>query len=149
MGTLIAIARRAKSHAPMEELQSVRIAPGTGLEGDFRGKVKDRNVSIVSREAWEAACTDLGKVLPWTLRRANLLVSGLDLKETAGKRLEIGGVLLEVTGECDPCGRMEAQQEGLRMALTPDWRGGILCTVVRGGGVAVGNPVRFANGEEA
>ncbi len=149
MGTLIAIARRAKSHVPMEELQSVQIEPGTGLEGDFRGKIKDRNVSIVSREAWQAACADLGRDLPWTLRRANLLISGLDLQETAGKRLEIGGVLLEITKECDPCGRMEAQQEGLRAALTPGWRGGVLCTVIRGGGVTVGNPVHFAEGEGA
>jgi len=147
MGTLISIARRDKSHAPMEELRSVRIVPDTGLDGDFRGAVKDRNVSIVSREAWDAACADLGKDVPWTLRRANLLVSGLDLKETAGKRLEIGGVVLEITQECDPCGRMEAQQEGLRNALTPDWRGGILCTVVKGGEVTVGDAVKFSNGE--
>ncbi|MFP4002864.1 MAG: MOSC domain-containing protein [Alphaproteobacteria bacterium] len=147
MGTLIAIARRAKSHAPMEELQSVQISPDTGLDGDFRGRAEGRNVSVLSREGWEAACAHLGKNLPWTFRRANLLVSGVDLKETAGQRLEVGGVLLEITGECDPCGRMEAQEEGLRAALVPDWRGGVVCTVVRGGGVAVGNPVRLTNGE--
>lgn len=147
MGTLIAIARRAKSRAPMEELQSVRVAPDTGLDGDFRGKVKDRNVSIVSREAWEAACADLSTALPWTTRRANLLVSGLNLKETAGQRLLIGSVVLEITQECDPCGRMEEQREGLRAALSRDWRGGILCTVVQGGEVAVGDEVKLS-GEE-
>jgi MOSC domain-containing protein YiiM len=147
MGTLLAIARRATSRAPMEELQSVNIAPDTGLDGDFRGRAQGRNVSILSREAWEAACAQLGRDAPWTLRRANLLVSGLDLKETAGRRLEVGSVLLQITEECDPCGRMEEQLEGLRAALTPDWRGGILCTVIRGGGVKAGDAVRFIDGE--
>ncbi|MFW6027532.1 MAG: MOSC domain-containing protein, partial [bacterium] len=95
----------------------------------------------------EAACAELDRELPWTVRRANLLVSGLELEETTGKRLQVGGVTLEITGECDPCGRMEAQQEGLRAALTPDWRGGITCTVVEGGRVTVGDAVRFSNGE--
>lgn len=149
MGTLVAIARREKSRAPMQQLQSVCIAPDTGLEGDSRGIVRGRNVSVLSLEAWRAACADLGMELPWTTRRANLLVSGLDLQKTAGKQLEIGNVILEIREECDPCNRMEESRAGLRAALMPFWRGGILCTVARGGEVNLGDPVRLTENSGA
>ena len=34
---------------------------------------------------------------------------------------------LEVTGETDPCERMEEIQPGLFQALAPGWRGGVTC----------------------
>ena len=77
MGKLLGIARRAKTHAPMEELQTVAIASGTGLEGDSRGKMEDRNVTVLSAEVWDAVCGELGADLPWTTRRSNLLVGGI------------------------------------------------------------------------
>jgi MOSC domain-containing protein YiiM len=36
---------------------------------------------------------------------------------------------------------MDKQHEGLRKALTPEWRGGVACRVLRGGDVAVGDDV--------
>ena len=43
--------------------------------------------------------------------------------------------------ECDPCSRMEELQPGLRAALTPDWRGGVLGRVIADGEIAVGDSV--------
>lgn len=143
MGELIGIARRAAPRAPMELLVRAAIAPGTGVDGDSRGRMAGRNISIVSQEAWAAACRDLSAEVPWTYRRANLLIKGLDLNETAGRRLRVGPVVLEVTRECDPCNRMEEQHSGLRAALAPDWRGGVVCTVIGGGEVALGDEAAF------
>lgn len=143
-GKLIGIARRAKPRIAMEELDRTTITRGHGLDGDFRGQAKDRNVTVLFREGWEAACRDLGRDLPWTTRRANLYVEGLSAPQEWGARLRIGPVLLMVTEECDPCSVMEKQAAGLRAALSPDWRGGVACIVLEGGVVALGDAVELA-----
>ena len=55
--------------------------------------------------------------------------------------MRIGDLQLEITGETDPCARMEEQVSGLRQALTPDWRGGVTCRVRSSGRIAVGDAV--------
>lgn len=113
----------------------------TGVATDVRGLPGKRQVTVLSREDFDEACQSLGVELPWTTRRANLLVSGLRLAETKGKLLKIGDVLLEITGETDPCYRMDEQQEGLQEALRPHWRGGVTCRVLNEGLLAVGDGV--------
>lgn len=143
MGKLLGIARKAKSGAPMDELSVAEISPERGLEGDYRGKLRRRQISVLSREDWNSACDELDRPLPWTTRRANLLVEGLALKETKGARLRIGEVLLEVYCETDPCAVMDKAQEGLRKALEPDWRGGVCCRVLEGGRISLSDVVEF------
>lgn len=140
-GRLIGIATRARSRAPMVETTEAEITATAGVRGDFRGKPGKRQVTVLSAADWAAACTALGSELPWTTRRANLLVEGVGLCETVGATIQIGDVTLEVTGETDPCERMEEASLGLRAALTPGWRGGVCCRVVAGGAIRVGDPV--------
>lgn len=142
-GRLLGIARKSKSRAPMEELQGAELTPETGLEGDYRGKLRRRQVSVLSREAWEETCKTHGKDLPWTTRRANILIEGLELKESKGARLRIGNAVLEVHCETDPCSRMDDASPGLRKALEPDWRGGVCCRVISGGEISVGDSVEI------
>lgn len=125
----------------MHEPARARISLEAGVEGDFRGKPGPRQVTVLGREGFEAACAELGVALPWTIRRANLYVDGVELAETTGARLAIGDVLLEITGENEPCRVMDLQHEGLREALGPAWRAGVACRVLRGGEVAVGDAV--------
>ncbi|MEQ8965105.1 MAG: MOSC domain-containing protein [Azospirillaceae bacterium] len=140
-GRLLAIARKPGRSPERELLDRAEIDRVTGIEGDLLGKIRNRQVTILSREAWEATCAELGVELDWTTRRANLLVEGLDLDTTPGGRLAIGGVVLEVTGESLPCAKMEARQPGLRAALKTDARGGLICKVVQPGTIAVGDAV--------
>lgn len=146
-GRLIGIARRERKRAPMEELQRARIEADAGLEGDSRARFRNRGVTLIAREAWEAALADLGAAdaLPWTLRRANLLVEQLELPRKRGRLIQVGGALLRITGETDPCNRMEEQRKGLQAALAPDWRGGVTCRVVRGAEVALGDQVAIVD----
>ena len=125
----------------MRELPRATVSRETGVADDFRGGPGERQVTVLSREAWERACRAAGAELPWTTRRANLLVEGLELAETAGRRLVIGSVVLEVTGETDPCRRMDQQHAGLRTALEPEWRGGVTCRVLEPGPLAPGDEV--------
>ena len=84
--------------------------------------------------------------MPWTARRANLLVRGVELPKAAGAVIAIGDVRLQVMLETDPCSRMEEQCPGLREALTPDWRGGVCCRVLTGGTVSAGDVVTIEAG---
>ena len=146
MAQLLKIARKPEAHSTMEEVTVTEIDVETGLEGDWRGTVKHRQVTVLARESWDAACDALRQAPPWTLRRANLLVEGVPLRESAGQRLRIGGVLLEITDECGPCTRMDAQLDGLTAVLKVDWRGGVTCRVIEGGAIAVGDPVESLDG---
>jgi MOSC domain-containing protein YiiM len=146
-GRLIGIAWRPADRAPMQTLDSALIEEGGGVEGDHKGKkFPRRGVTLLSREAWEAALADLAESsgaddLPWTARRANLLVEGVELPRALGGIIGIGPVLLEVTYPTTPCNRMEEAREGLMRALYPEWRGGVTCRVLEGGRVALGDPV--------
>ncbi|MBS4062170.1 MAG: MOSC domain-containing protein, partial [Bacteroidetes bacterium] len=102
-----------------------------------------RQVTVLSEEAFNEACAELGAALPWTIRRANLLISGINLENSKGKSLEIGDVVLEITGETDPCYRMDEQFEGLKDALQPNWRGGVTCRVVSEGNINLGDEVNL------
>jgi len=143
MGALLSIAVRDASRVPMKSLDEAAVTRAAGVAGDFRGTVPGRQVTVVVREAWEAACAELDTELPWTTRRANLLVEGMDLAGTTGSKLVIGDVVLEITGETDPCGRMEEALPGLKEALTPEWRAGVMCTVEKEGTIRVGDSVRI------
>lgn len=143
-GRLVGIARRAAKRAPMEVLERALVSLEAGVEGDFRGKPGKRQVTVLSAEAFAAAIADIDPApdhAPWTLRRANLLVEGVTLPRTAGARIAIGALVLEVTGETDPCQRMDEQLPGLTKALVPDWRGGVTCRVITPATVALGDPV--------
>ena len=133
----------------MEALAEATVTPETGVAGDFRGLARPgrstrRQVSIMRLEDWETIEAELGTGLVWTTRRANLMVSGLRLPRRAGDYLYVGSaVRLEITGECDPCRRMDEQHQGLMAALLPDWRGGVLARVIAGGHIAIGDEVRM------
>lgn len=122
----------------MKEMDSALVSKQGGLHGDFRGKPGARQVTVLAREDWTSACEVLSKDLPWTLRRANLLVEGLRLTETTGSLIRIGTLILQITGETDPCGRMDEAEPGLREALLPDWRGGVCCRVIEEGEISRG-----------
>ncbi len=125
----------------MQELDEAQVTVEAGIEGDSRGRSRRRQVTLLAREAWDEACSELGADLPWTTRRANLLVEGIELPREPGARIRVGSVLLEVSFETDPCERMEQAHAGLHAALAPDWRGGVCCSVIEGGTLASGSSV--------
>lgn len=132
----------------MEEITAGPITVDGGLEGDHKGpKFPKRRITVLAREAWEEALAELkgaeGEAvwLPWTARRANLLVEGVRLLRARGGILRIGPVKLEVTYPTQPCQRMEEAHAGLLKALHPDWRGGVTCQVLEGGTVRLGDEV--------
>jgi len=148
MGQIAGIARHQFPKAPMETIQRARVTLEGGIAGDFRGAMKGkphkRQVTLMEAGDWDAAMAAVGHSIGWEQRRVNLLVDGLDLPQRPGARLRIGtDVVLEVRCECDPCSRMEALAEGLKAALTPDWRGGVCAMVIAPGEIVVGDEIRI------
>jgi len=144
MPTLAAIAYRTKPKAPMTEIDSVEISCEQGVVPDTRGKPGRRQVTLLSRQSWQDACKELGVELPWTFRRANLLIDGLRFSATdVGRIIRIGEAELQVMIETDPCPRMDAQHLGLTAALTPHWRAGVCCRVIKSGLVRIGDVAEF------
>ena len=77
-------------------------------------------------------------------RRANLLLDGVVFSaQDVGKSVRIGEVILKITQETKPCSLMDELHQGLRNALTPDWRGGVCCKVVEAGSIQVGDHVEI------
>jgi MOSC domain-containing protein YiiM len=144
MPSLLGIARRSKPKAIMEPVGQAAISIASGVQGDARGKPGKRQVTVLSADVWAEVCDSLCVDLPWSMRRANLLVDGMRFsEEDVGRRLAIGQVVLEVRCECDPCNRMDLVHPGLRKALEPEWRGGVCCTVIKEGIVQIGDFVRW------
>lgn len=105
-----------------------------GIVGDRFGQSKRRQVTLVNYTSWQKACDTVGVQLDWTCRRVNILVDGPEFSADAiGKFLHIGQCVLEVTCECTPCYKMNRHAEGLEQALSPAFRGGICCRVIKDG----------------
>ena len=145
---IIGIAIQREEDGVMEELKEVEVTREAGLNGDFSGKPGPRQVTLLSQHQWEMAYNvlKLKTPLPWTLRRANLCIQGIFVfsHEDLGRKLNIrDDLILQITGENNPCERMDEAHPGLRAALTPGWRGGATCKVIRGGHIRIGSDVIF------
>lgn len=145
------LARREKSRLPMEELQVAVLTPEAGVLGDCIGRTfPDRQVTILAEEDWQAALLDLAGPagppdVPWTARRANVLVRGIRLPRGQGSIIALGDCLLQVMRETTPCHRMNDGYPGLLQALSPDWRGGVTCKVLTGGAISIDEKVRIVH----
>lgn len=144
MGKIIGIATRQKTKAPMDELSTANVTFEHGVGSDSRGKKQNkRQVTIMTLENWHSSCKELGKEIPWTTRRANILVEGMELKQKVGYQLRIGTALVEITGELEPCNRMDEQYEGLTAILAKDWRGGVTCKLIEEGEINLNDTVEL------
>ena len=68
----------------------------------------DELFTLIQAEHLAAIASHLGgeAVAPELLRR-NIVVAGINLAALKGRRFRLGSALLEATGECHPCSRME------------------------------------------
>ena len=139
-GHLEAIYLRPCSRAPVRGVPEAAAIAGQGLEGDH-AVGGSRQVTLLSAEAWRDACAQLGQDLPPELRRANLLLSGVELPER-GSQLRVGPVVIEIRGETRPCELLDAPgRVGLCAALRPARRGGVYGEISTGGALRVGDEV--------
>lgn len=147
-GCLMWIGLRPARRAPVRAVAEAMLVPGRGLEGDrWQGAPTGaRQVTLVAAEHLAAIGAYLGldgPAAPAALRR-NLVVQGLNLLALKARRFRIGAALLEASGECHPCSRMEeAFGPGGYNAVRG--HGGITARVLEGGAIRVGDAVTRAD----
>lgn len=129
-----------------EEIQSVAQADvrvGSGLVGDrFRGRAESkRQVTLIQAEHLAAVGSMLGRepVDP-SLTRRNIVVKGINLLALKDKQIRIGDAVLEMTGLCHPCSRME-ENLGPGGYNAMRGHGGITAKVIAEGTIRVGDRV--------
>jgi len=113
----------------------------TGLDGDHRQKPGKRAVTLIQHEHLAVIASLLGRdaVLPGVLRR-NIVVSGINLLGLRNRRFKVGNIVLEGSGLCAPCSRMEtALGHGGYSAVRG--HGGICAQVVQSGMIRLGDDV--------
>ena len=136
------IGLRPARDVAMRQVDAADAVAGKGLQGDRYGSASGkRGITLIQAEHLPviAALAGHGGVAPSTLRR-NLVVSGIPLVALKDRRFRIGDVVLEGTGPCDPCSRMEdALGAGGYNAMRG--HGGICARIVSGGRVQVGDVV--------
>jgi MOSC domain-containing protein YiiM len=109
-GRLIWIGLRPERRAPVQAVAEAILEPGRGLLGDrWRGATTGaRQVTLIAGEHLAAIASFLGReAVPPDLLRRNLVIHGVNLLALKGRRFRLGGALLECSGECHPCSRME------------------------------------------
>ena len=142
-GRLQWIGLRPARRAPVLDPASATLIAGHGLEGDHHDSTRSgpRQVTLIASEDLAATAAFLGlrEISPAQLRR-NLVVSGINLLALKDRRFRVGAALLEGSGECAPCSRMEeALGPGGNNAVRG--HGGITARVIEGGDIAIGDVV--------
>jgi MOSC domain-containing protein YiiM len=141
-GRLIAIYVKRAHGGQMDAQDEARLETAKGLVGnaDFRGR---RQVTLVAQERWDQLMAEVGATLAPAVRRANLILSGVDLENTRGRTLTIGACVLKINGETRPCELMEEAAAGLQAAMRQHWGGGAYAEVLQGGVISLGDAVTW------
>ena len=130
----------------VQSVSQVNADPETGLEGDHfkKSSTGKRQVTLIQQEHLDVVARILGKSeIPPELLRRNIVVSGINLLALKHQQFQLGEVLLETTGICAPCSRME-ENLGAGGYNSMRGHGGITAKILQGGQIKLGDVVRLA-----
>jgi MOSC domain-containing protein YiiM len=136
IGSVAALAIRPPGSALPQRVGQALALAGKGLEGDVHADpLSPRQVLLAGRPAYDTLD------LPAHALRENLLLDIDTAPLRSGAVLQVGDeVLLRLMFQCEACGRLDLQRQGLARALGA--RRGILARVVAGGAIRPGDRVR-------
>lgn len=130
--------RPARREAMVSVLRVV--VTDAGMAGD-RSRGGKRAVTLIQAEHLPAITALAGREATPELLRRNLVIAGTNLVALKGRQVRIGSTVLEITGPCHPCSRMEeALGPGGYSAMRG--HGGVCATVVAAGEIALGDALR-------
>jgi MOSC domain-containing protein YiiM len=141
-GRLEAIWIKRVHRGPMDPAASATLVAGRGLVGNA-DQGRRRQVTLIARERWDELMRLLGASISPSARRANLMVSGIDLADTRDRILQVGPSRLRIRGETRPCEQMDEALPGLRRAMASGWGGGVFAEVLTDAEIRVGDEVRW------
>lgn len=132
-GRVVFIGIRPERLTPVISVDEVLLDKSKGLVGDRYHKADgNRQVTLIQSEHLAAASSYLQKEVRPEMVRRNIVTRGINLLALKGKRFKIGETLLEYTGECHPCSRME-QNLGKGGYNAMRGHGGITARIIEGG----------------
>jgi MOSC domain-containing protein YiiM len=134
---LSAIWIKRMKRGPIDPALVARFVAARGIIGNANQGGR-RQVTLLAHAHWNEITAHLPSPDP-IVRRANLLLAGIDLRASLGKTLRIGSVRIRILGETRPCERMDEACPGLRQALAVPWGGGAFGEVLTDGDVSVGD----------
>jgi len=136
---------RSKKKKEVSVVESVMVKKKTGLQGDhFKGNSSGkRQVTLIQQEHLIAVASILGKerINP-KLTRRNILVSGINLLSLKHQQFKIGDAVLETSGICAPCRRME-ENLGVGGYNAMRGHGGITASVIKEGEIKLGDKIEL------
>jgi MOSC domain-containing protein YiiM len=152
-GKLDAIYLRPARGVASTSHQHVQAVAQLGLVGDRTHNTPSRNplgsnrqVTLIQAEHIAVISALIGKPVDAKTLRRNLVVSGINLLAAKSlfkdqtMQLSIGEVVLEITGPCEPCSKMElALGQGGYNAMRG--HGGVTARIIKGGELKVGDSV--------
>ncbi len=146
IGKLTSIALRPVRRQALVAQESATLDTKTGLVGDhYSGTSGKRQVTIIQAEHLRGVANMLGKSeIDPLLTRRNLVVEGINLLAFKNRQFYIGDTLLEMTGPCEPCSRME-DNFGAGGYNAMRGHGGICARVIKGGDIKIGDAVKLAD----
>jgi len=139
-GQVVWLGIRPHRREPVRAVETAEFDAARGVIGDRYARVGGaRQVTLIQAEHLDAIASHLGRlsVVPADLRR-NVVTRGLNLLALKEKRFRIGSAILETTGECHPCSRME-EILGTGGYNAMRGLGGITARIAEGGTVNVGD----------
>ncbi len=149
VGEVMWIGLRPASRKPIKEFSEVNVTE-TGLEGDRATKnslTNKRQVTLIQHEHLVAAASFLSKEsIDPNLTRRNIVVKGMNLNALKGRKFSIGTAVLEMTGFCYPCSRME-ENLGVGGFNAMRGHGGITCRVIKVGKITIGDKIKVIENE--
>lgn len=131
---------RPTSRAPMVEIDAVEARRDAGLTGDHARPTprNQRQVTLIQWEHLPVVAALIGKaVAPADLRR-NLAIAGINLFSLKNRRFRIGQAVLETTGWCQPCARLE-ERLGAGTFQAMRGHGGLTARVLESGIIRLGD----------
>lgn len=137
---------RPARKAPLAVLDEVEAVVDYGLVGDRRAMKKNnsqRQVTLIQAEHLPVIAMLLQReaIDPELLRR-NIVVSSINLLALREKRFQIGDAVLEGSGHCHPCSRMEVVL-GAGGYNAMRGHGGITAKIIASGKIHPGDPVKL------
>lgn len=137
-GSIVNIHIARVKGTPSDPVQEANAISGMGLEGDRSCKKGNmRQVLLVDKETLDEFELKPGQI------KENITTTGVDMSQTQpGQVFFIGDTItMEIVGECEPCGKMNALQPGLLDKI--NHRRGMLAMVINGGSFKVGDSIRL------
>lgn len=138
---------RPQAGGAMLELDAVEARREAGLTGDHArpGPRNARQVTLIQWEHLAVINALLGRTPEQLIGaadlRRNIAIAGINLFSLKNRRFRIGQAILETTGWCQPCAKLEARlSPGTFQAMRG--HGGITARVLHGGIIRLDDPLR-------